>query len=56
MVQIPYSFHERRIGDYPFVVADTSLAKSIFNWEPKKSIEEICKDGWNWQLKNPDGY
>ena len=39
-----------------FVVADNSLAKSILNWIPKKSIEDICRDGWKWQLKNPNGY
>ena len=33
------------------VVADNSLAKSILNWSPKRSIEDICRDGWEWQLK-----
>ena len=55
-VKIPFSFAERRLGDNAIVVADNSLAKSILNWQPKRSIEEICKDGWNWQLKNPNGY
>ncbi len=56
MVKIPFSFQQRRIGDSAFVVADNSLAKSILNWQPKRSIEEICRDGWNWQHKNPNGY
>ena len=55
-VKIPYHFSKRREGDNAFVVADNSLAKSILNWEPKRSIEEICIDGWNWQQKNPNGY
>ncbi len=55
-VKIPFSFYSRREGDNAFVVADNNLAKSILNWEPKKTIEDICRDGWNWQLKNPNGF
>lgn len=55
-VKIPFIFVGRRPGDYPFVVADNSLAKSILNWEPKRDITDICRTGWIWQLKNPNGY
>ena len=55
-VKIPFSFVDRRVGDNAFVVADNSLAKSILNWSPKRNIVDICRDGWNWQLKNPNGY
>ena len=55
-IKIPYRFVKRRLGDNAFVVADNSLAKSILNWEPKRSLEEICVNGWNWQKKNPNGY
>ena len=55
-VEIPYSFEERRPGDNAFVVADNSLAKKILKFEPKRNIEDICRDGWNWQLKNPNGF
>ena len=55
-VNIPYKFDSRRQGDNAFVVADISKAKLILNWEPKASIEDICRNGWNWQLKNPNGY
>ena len=55
-VKIPFSFDERRRGDNAFVVADNSLAKSILNWIPKRNIRDMCRDGWNWQLKNPNGY
>ncbi len=55
-VEVPFSFENRRIGDNASVVADNSLAKSILNWLPTRNIEDICKDGWNWQLKNPNGY
>ncbi len=55
-VDIPFCIEERRPGDNAFLVADNSLAKLILNWTPKRNIEDICKDGWNWQLKNPNGY
>ena len=55
-VFVPFIFDDRRKGDNAVVVADNSLANSILNWTPKKSLEDICRDGWNWQLKNPNGY
>ena len=55
-VTIPYSFVDKRLGDNAHVVADNSLASDILNFEPSRNIEDICRDGWNWQLKNPNGY
>ena len=55
-VEIPFSFDKRRPGDNAFVVADNSKAKLILNWMPKRDINEMCRDGWKWQLKNPNGY
>ena len=55
-VKVPFRFDKRRPGDKGFIVADNSLAKSILNWIPKRNIDDICRDGWQWQLKNPNGY
>ena len=55
-VKLNYIFSDRREGDLPIVVADNSMAIKILNWVPKKSIAQMCKDGWNWKLKNPEGY
>ena len=49
-VEIPFIFEDRRPGDNAFVVADNSLAKSILGWIPKRNIEDMCRDGWKWQL------
>ena len=54
--QIPIKYCERRKGDVAVLFADIGLAKDILKWEPKKTIIDICKDGWNWQSKNPNGY
>ncbi len=55
-VKIPYSFTNRRPGDKAFVVANNSLASSILNFKPTRNIEDICRDGWNWQVQNPNGF
>ena len=47
-VNIPYEYTSRREGDNEFVVADNSLAVSVLGWQPKYSIEDMCKDGWKW--------
>ena len=55
-VNIPYEFVPRRKGDISEVIADNTYAKKLLNWAPKKNINDICKDGFNWQLKNPNGF
>tara|TARA_Y100001968_G_scaffold323393_1_gene361001 strand:+ start:474 stop:1520 length:1047 start_codon:yes stop_codon:yes gene_type:complete len=53
---IPISIQKRRDGDVAKCYADISKAKKILGWQPKRSLEQICLDGWNWQINNPDGY
>lgn len=55
-IKIPYVFELRRKGDLPSLVADSSKAQSILDWKPSRSINQMCKDGWTWQSKNPKGY
>ncbi len=55
-VNIPFKFVERRLGDACRVVADNTLAKTVLNWSPSKTIEQMCKDGWQWKVLNPNGY
>tara|TARA_B100000886_G_scaffold134243_1_gene90600 strand:- start:1135 stop:2169 length:1035 start_codon:yes stop_codon:yes gene_type:complete len=47
-INIPYEFTARRDGDNEYVVADNSLALSLLDWEPKFSLNQMCKDGWNF--------
>ncbi len=53
---IPYEIVERRAGDIAVSYADSSLAKKELNWEAEKGIDEMCRDAWNWQQKNPEGF
>ncbi|KGG12046.1 MULTISPECIES: UDP-glucose 4-epimerase GalE [Prochlorococcus] len=54
--QIPYVFSNRRLGDVPFAVANNQLALKYLDWKPKRTLEDICRDGWQWQKLNPSGY
>ena len=55
-VKVPFEISKRRKGDTPKVVADNKLALKILNWEPSRTLENMCRDGWNWKLLNPNGY
>ena len=52
-LKINFHFSKRRLGDKPVAFANCDLAKKILNWHPKKDIADMCRDGWNWQNKNP---
>jgi len=54
--QIAYQITERRPGDIAACFADPSKVKKELGWEAKKSLEDMCRDTWNWQKKNPMGY
>ena len=53
---IPYKIAERRPGDIDVCYADTAYAKEYLGFEATKSLEDMCRDQLNWQIKNPDGY
>lgn len=45
---IPYEVGPRRPGDIPSCYADTEKAKRLLGWTAKKTIEEMCEDGWRF--------
>ena len=53
---IPYVMGERRAGDIPVSYTNPALAETELNWKTEHSLEDICRDAWNWQSRNPDGY
>ncbi len=55
-VKVPYVFSDRRVGEACYVVADNSYLASELKFVPKKNIEEMCRDGWNWKSLNPNGF
>ena len=55
-VDIPYEVTDRRAGDIPECYADTTLAERELGWRAELSLEDMCRDHYNWQKKNPNGY
>lgn len=54
--KIPYEITERRPGDIDVCYADATKAKEKLGWIAQKGIEDMCRDAWRWQQKNPNGY
>ncbi len=54
--EIPYKVVERRVGDIATCYADPTKAYKELGFKAKYSIEDMAKDAWNWQQKNPNGY
>jgi UDP-glucose 4-epimerase len=54
--EIPYDITDRRPGDIAACFADASKAQKELGWQAAKSLDDMCKDTWNWQKKNPRGY
>ena len=55
-VVVPYQIAARRQGDLPICYADTSKSTELLGWRAEKSLIDMCRDTWNWQKQNPDGY
>ena len=53
---LPYVIDPRRPGDIAVCYSDPAKAKEVLGWTAGKNLEDMCRDGWNWQSKNPDGY
>ena len=51
-INIPFSIGLRRDGDNENVVANNFLACNLLDWEPKRSLEDMCKDGWKSKNKS----
>ncbi len=54
--ELPYKIAPRRPGDLAVCFSDPSKAKEVLGWEAKRGIDDMCRDSWNWQSKNPNGY
>ena len=55
-VKIPYEIKPRRTGDVAVCYSDPTKALKELNWKAKFGIEDMCRDSWNWQKKNPEGF
>ncbi len=51
-VKVNYKITERRPGDIAECYADPSYAKEKLGWTATKGIEEMCRDAYNFVIKN----
>ncbi len=54
--KLPYDIKPRRSGDIAACYACPDKAFKELGWKALNGIEEMCRDQWNWQSKNPNGY
>lgn len=54
--KVPFSIKPRRAGDIAVCYSSPEKASKELGWKAQYGIEEMCRDSWNWQRKNPDGY
>ncbi len=50
-VAVPYEIVARRAGDIATCYADVTKAKKVLGWTAKLTVEDMCRDSWNWQKK-----
>jgi UDP-glucose 4-epimerase len=55
-IEIKYEIGPRRSGDVAACYSDATKAKEELGWEAEFGILEMCRDSWNWQKNNPNGY
>ncbi len=54
--ELPYVIRERRPGDIATCYSSPAKAEKELGWTAEFDLEDMCRDSWNWQQKNPNGY
>ncbi|WP_172204444.1 UDP-glucose 4-epimerase GalE [Niveibacterium sp. COAC-50] len=54
--ELPYKLVDRRPGDIAECWADPAYAERELGWRATRSLDDMTRDTWNWQSKNPNGY
>ena len=55
-VPVPYEIAPRRPGDLAVCYADPGKSAEVLGWKAERGLQDMCRDAWNWQSKNPMGY
>ena len=55
-LEIPYVIAPRRPGDIATCYADPGKSENVLGWKAEKTLQDMCRDAWNWQKNNPKGY
>ncbi len=54
--KVNYKITDRRPGDIGACYANPEKAKRELGFVATHTLEDMCRDAWNWQSKNPNGY
>ena len=46
--KVPYKIAPRREGDIDFCYADSTKAEKELGWKATKTLEDMCRDAWNY--------
>ena len=55
-VSVPHKIAPRRPGDLATCYADPAKSRDLLGWVAEKNLDDMCRDTWNWQKNNPNGY
>ena len=55
-ITIKYEYGPRRAGDLPESYANAEKALKVLGWKTEKTLDDMCRDLWNWQKNNPNGF
>ncbi len=55
-IKINYKITARRPGDIDECFANPKKAYEVLGWKAEYNIEDMCRDSYNWQRQNPNGY
>ena len=56
-LDLPIAYGERRAGDPPALIADTTKAQELVGWNPTRSnMDDMIGSAWAWMQAHPDGY
>ena len=51
-IDVPFKYGERRPGDLAELYADPTKAEKELGWKAERTIEDMCRDSWNYIQKN----
>jgi UDP-glucose 4-epimerase len=55
--ELPVELGPRRAGDPPALIADSTRAREVLGWSPRRStLDEMVGSAWAWHQAHPDGY
>ena len=55
-VSVPYEIAPRRPGDVATCYADPTKSREVLGWQAQLELTDMCRDSWNWQRSNPNGF